>query len=498
MDIVEEIRNGMKIKKGENSFARDYGAQLSLSNEMRSKKTSSAIIEKINGLHRMKKTKLVAKVIQLERQLHVYSSCGFVSVSDVKDLAERKSEEENRKLRESLDQLEEHNQFLKSRITMIEKLLKEKETKPEEGSDKSSSSSLSTVINISPQSSFSDWTKSLNRSIPEMEAKNSTLDCSSPLHVSSELEVERKCTQEQEKNSSSMLKKSFQKFSNILSRQNSKTQHKVVHDDKPSVTKAFSGEEDNTNPFVEDEKIGQSSNPFIEDEKEEQNTNPFFEAEKEEYSTNPFFEDEKAEPIYTELIKKDKVNIDENENEVINSFPDLNSNILEKLVQDYDKQKQMPTTSLTNQFWTEVETHILEKIVDNSQKKTNGDLQNEKEEPTDLEDKTVLKDNNENEMHLPTKQEFVKKRLCQSTSLDPSQDKESEKYETSSIKSEPATEFRKRLLCQTVSLDGGEIILQTDSGLRTSHLGVRTQAFKLNLFSIQVPSASQVWKTFTI
>ena len=87
----------MKIKKGENSFAPDYGAQLSLSNEIRSKQASSAIIEKINGLHRMKKTKLVAKVIQLERQLHVYSSCGFVSVSDVKDLAKRKSEEENKK-----------------------------------------------------------------------------------------------------------------------------------------------------------------------------------------------------------------------------------------------------------------------------------------------------------------------------------------------------------------------------------------------------------------
>ena len=54
--------------------------------------------------------------------------------------------------------------------------------------------------------------------------------------------------------------------------QNSKSsEHKIVHD-KPSFTKASSGDEkieDNTNPFIEDEKIEQCSNPFIDDEKEE-------------------------------------------------------------------------------------------------------------------------------------------------------------------------------------------------------------------------------------
>ena len=43
-----DIVNG-KMNRGKSAFTRDYGAQLSLSNEMRSKSTCRAIKEKING-----------------------------------------------------------------------------------------------------------------------------------------------------------------------------------------------------------------------------------------------------------------------------------------------------------------------------------------------------------------------------------------------------------------------------------------------------------------
>jgi hypothetical protein len=233
MEIINEIKNEMKTKRGKTAFARDYEAQLSLSHEVRSKKTSAAIMDKVNGLYSMKKTNLVTKVIQLERQLNIYSANGFVSVKDVKEFAEQKSDEENQKLREKIDCLEEHNHILRSRITTIEKLLEKNDknkslSRLEEGSDKSSSSSLSTVINLSSPSLSSDHTESLDRSIPEIAVRNSTLDCTDPLHVSSDIEVQIGGTQEEEKISS--LKKSFLKFSNIFGRQNSKKQLRIEID----------------------------------------------------------------------------------------------------------------------------------------------------------------------------------------------------------------------------------------------------------------------------
>ena len=293
-DIVDD--KNMKINRGKGAFARDYGAQLSISNEMRSKETSRAIIEKIDGLHSMKKTNWVRKVIELERQLNVYSSNGFVSIKDVKQLAKKEYDEENKKLREEVDSLEVQNELLRSKLTKIEKLLEEKE-----------------------KFSSSDYKMSLNRSVEEIVEVNSTLDCTNPFQISPESRV----TQEEEKIATKVdipKKKSFQKLFNIFDRQNSKKQ--LTHD-KPETCEE---EKVKGNPLIEDERGGDKTNPFIvvEDGKEEPNNNPFIE--------------------------------DKDKNEAIESSEKIkmiqNSNL--NLLPEDKEHTQMTTDLLTNPFWSDL------------------------------------------------------------------------------------------------------------------------------------------------
>merc|ERR1711971_311399 len=456
------IVNGT-MKRDKSAFTRDYGAQLSLSNEMRSKTTCRAIKEKINGLHSMKKTNLVAKVIQLESQLDVYSSNGFVSIKDVKELAKGKSDEENKKLREKLDNLEEHNALLRSRFSIIEELLKEKDKnkpilRPEEVSGKSSSSSLSTVINVSSQSSSSDfYTKSLNRSIGEVEVRNSTLDCTSPVHFSSGsgINIQRGGTQEEEKIpiTKDIFKKTLQNFSNVFSRKSSKKDFKAFID-KPVNTKLLSESEKIANNKNEDEKREDNAKTStIEDVKEEDKKNPFLEGERiedntktsiiensqEEDNNNPFFKNEKVEdnteinddlrdnknPFFENDVHSSKT--EDKIDRFVNSVPDFNSNVLQMLVSDHDK--------LTNPFWTD---DIKDENDNYPPEKTETDFRN-REQGKEESCSSNLKE--EPDVTVS------KKSLCQSISLDISPDEEDEKYnydenvdhETISIKSEPVT-----------------------------------------------------------
>ena len=479
-----DIVNG-KMNRGKSAFTRDFGAQLSLSNEMRSKSTCRTIKEKINGLHSMKRTNLVAKVLQLESQLDVYASNGFVSINDVKELAKGKSDEENEKLREKLDNLEEHNALLRSRFSNIEDLLNERDKKepilkPEEVSGKSSSSSLSTVINVSSKSSSPDfYTKSLNRSIGEVEVRNSTLDCTSPLHISSGsgIHVQRGGSQEKEKTPKKYIfKKTLQNFSNVFGRKKSKKDYKSFID-KPVNTKLLSeGDQSayNNSALGENEKREDNAKTaFVDDIKEEDKKNPFFEDERIEYNTqtsiienaneeddnNPFFKDEKVKDS-TKISVNEDLNEEENKNPffedkihlnktvdefnmVVHSVPDFNSNVLQMLVTDLEKQ--------TNPFWTEDK----DENDNHPPKKTKTDVRHWEKGKEESLSSNLQKEPDDT---------VLKKSLCQSISLDITKDEEDKKHnhdenvdhETNSIQSEPVTGLRKKLLCQTVSLDGGE------------------------------------------
>ena len=262
---MEESGQGvdnMKMKSGKSALTRDYGPQFSLSNETRSKQACRDIKDKINRLHRMKKTDLVAKIVQLEKQLLVYSTNGFLSVVDAQKMAEKKSGEENHKLTTKIEQLEERNELLMSRISTIDQMLRERNRKSpqsrpaEEGSNKSSSSSLSTVINVSSQASSSDHSSkslSLNRSIPEMMESYSVVRVSNivepdsnPFHEYSEID-DKDVEEEKKKSKASpnrigIFKKSLNLISEALSRQHSQKESKK-ESEKPQ----------NTNPFFESE-----------------------------------------------------------------------------------------------------------------------------------------------------------------------------------------------------------------------------------------------------
>ena len=422
----------------------------------------------------MKKTDLVAKIVQLEKQLLVYSTNGFVSVQDAKKLAEQKSGEENHKLTTKIEQLEQRNELLMSRISTIDQMLRERnrkspQSRPEEGSNKSSSSSLSTVINVSSQASSSDHSSkclSLNRSIPEMmesysvvRLRNIVEPDSNPFHEYSEIDVkdveEEKKKSKASPNKIGIFKKSFNLISEALSRQHSQKESKK-ESEKP------------------------------------QNTNPFFESEDDEIDDR----EKRDEDI---------------------PVPDFNSNVLQTLLKESCNEmkdtrtlvKQLSSELLNNPFWSEDECQEYQETESNK----SGNILPPEKPPRDiklLEGLTVKvkpsfkssiktpeieKNDNDNEIISQQKTfgSVLKKPLGKSISLDNSRDEDENNknnresldfeissiksepvtfeklkgdnidpktldFDTSSIKSEPVTSFKRMPLCQTVSLDGGEIL----------------------------------------
>ena len=180
---------------------------------------------------------------------------------------------------------------------------------------------------------------------------------------------------------------------------------------KTSIVKDIK-EEDKKNPFFEDERIEYNTKTsIIEKANEQDDNNPVFKDEKVEDSTkisvnedlneeenkNPFFEDE----IHLNTTV-DKM--------VVHSVPDFNSNVLQMLVTDHEKQ--------TNPFWTEDK----DENDNHPPKKTETDFRHWERGKEESYSSSLQKEPDDT---------VLKKSLCQSISLDITKDEKDKKLVSS-------------------------------------------------------------------